>query len=105
MTDENITPVPTVVDEKATDGPTATQVANPTRTTIRSIVQIVLAFATAIPTILGFINDSGLELGQVSIVLGQVFVVYTLLVRIMSIPGVEAALQKALPWLAALKIK
>lgn len=93
-----------VVDEKSPTQPTATQVANPIRTYIRSAVQILLAIVIAIPTIIGLLGESGLNLGSVAVVLGQVFVVYSLFVRIMAIPGVEAALQRNLPWLAALKV-
>jgi hypothetical protein len=95
---------PVVIDEKPTAGPVATQVANPWRTTVRSIFQFVIMAATLIPYVEPFIRGE-LPGSAAAVAAGQALVVYSFVVRLAAVPQVEAFLQRYLPWLAALKVQ
>lgn len=115
------TTVAVVADEKPVEAPlvattvsgqqvvvaesaTPTQVANPGRTVLRSILQLLIPLAIATPQIIAIVLDAWSPEWLVS-VLVQVLAVYTIIVRVMALPGVEAALQRVLPGLAALRTR
>lgn len=115
------TTVAVVADEKPVEAPlvattvsgqqvvvaesaTPTQVANPGRTVLRSILQLLVPLAIATPQIIAIVLDAWSPEWLVS-VLVQVLAVYTIIVRVMALPGVEAALQRVLPGLAALRTR
>jgi hypothetical protein len=72
-----------------------TQTQYPWRTTVRTVVQVVLALATLIPVLIAT--------GGLSAVAGsaQVVAVCAAITRIMALPQVEAFLSVYVPWLAA----
>jgi hypothetical protein len=115
------TTVAVVADEKPVEAPlvattvsgqqvvvaesaTPTQVANPGRTVLRSILQLLVPLAIATPQIIAIVLDAWSPEWLVS-VLVQVLAIYTIIVRVMALPGVEAALQRVLPGLAALRTR
>lgn len=72
-----------------------TQVTHPWRATVRTIFQLVIGLAAALPTLVGLLGlppSAGLAgaLGAAAA-----------LTRFMAIPAVDSALQQWLPWLAA----
>lgn len=81
---------------------TATQVANPHRTTYRSVIQLLLALATALPQIVPIITGSWSPEWLVTAG-AQVLLVQAAIVRIMALPGVDYWLQVNLPWFSALR--
>lgn len=81
---------------------TPSQVANPARTTVRSLAQLALAVFTAVPLIVPII------LGEWSpewlvVVLGQVLAVQSVIVRIAATPSVNAWIIEHVPALAPIK--
>lgn len=95
---------PVVLDEKPSDAPRATQVANPLRTLLRSVVQFLVMAATLIPYVEPFIRGE-LPGSAAAAAAAQALVVYSFIVRLMAIPQVEAFLQRYAPWLAALRVE
>lgn len=83
---------------------TPTQVANPKRTTWRSLVQLFLAIATALPQIIPLILGAW-DPVWLSTALGQVLLVHGVAVRIMALPGVNDWLLQHAPALAAIPSK
>ena len=81
----------------------ATQVANPNRTTRRSIFQLVIAIASAAPIIVPIILGAWSPEWLVA-ALGQVLAVHGVVTRIMAIPGVNEWIVTHAPWLAPVKI-
>lgn len=83
---------------------TPTQVANPTRTTVRSLVQLTVALGIAAPEIvaivLGYWDPEWLAL-----VGAQVVAVHGAVTRIMAIPGVNVWISEHLAFLAAIPIE
>lgn len=115
------TTVAVVADEKPVEAPlvattvsgqqvvvaasaTPTQVANPGRTVLRSILQLLIPLAIATPQVIAIVLDVWSPEWLVG-VLVQVLAVYTVIVRVMALPGVEEALQRVLPGLAALRTR
>lgn len=108
-TDERVITV--AADGTANPG-VPTNVANPKRTTLRSIVQALIALVPlvngAAAAVLAYLTEQGVEApAWVWLALnGAVAVtalVAGLVTRIMAVPGVEWWLQRNLPWLAALR--
>lgn len=101
MSDSIPGPAETINEKPALDGQ-PTQVANPHRTSVRSIIQLGLTLFTAVPAIVLIINGTwGNE--WLSGVLAQVIVVHTVIVRFFSLPGVNQWITENLPWLAPAK--
>lgn len=102
-----------VIDERPELAAQGTQVANPRRAMIRTIVQSIVPLLVIVNAgalgIIGFLNE------QTDLVIpGTVFVwlngtiavtsfVIGLVARIMATPGLDAFLVKYVPWLAALR--
>ncbi len=78
-----------------------TQVANPKRTTWRSVLQLLLALALALPWIIPIILEYWSPTWLVA-ALAQVLAVQTVLVRVMALPGVNQWLVDHFPALAAI---
>jgi hypothetical protein len=96
---------PVVLDEHPTGGDhVATQVANPWRTLLRSVVQFVVMAATLIPSVEPFLRGE-LPGSAAAIAAAQALAVYSFLVRLMAIPQVEAFLQRWAPALSALRVQ
>jgi hypothetical protein len=83
---------------------TPTQVANPNRTTLRSVVQLLVAFGLAAPEIvaivLGYWDPQWLALAG-----AQIIAVHGAVTRIMAIPGVNAWITEHLAGLAAIPVE
>lgn len=104
-----------VVDEKPASSTTPTQVANPKRTTVRTFVQSAVGLVLIVNIVTPFLIDSlkslpeGWVPGWVFLVLNGVAVataaLIALVARIMAADGVNAAIEKYLPWLAALRLE
>lgn len=73
----------------------ATQVAHPWRTVVRTIFQLVLGLAIALPSLV-----VGLDLPP-SAGLTAALGIAAAVTRVMAIPAVDALLRQWLPWLAA----
>lgn len=96
---------PVVLDEKPAGGDhVATQVANPTRTLIRSVVQFLVMAASLIPYVEPFLRGE-LPGTTAAIAAAQALAVYSFVVRLMAIPQVEAFLQRWAPYLSALRVQ
>ena len=80
-----------------------TQVANPGRTTIRSLFQLAVALFSAVPVIVPIILGAWSP-EWLAVALGQVVVVQGVVVRIMAIPGVNTWIKVYLPALAAIPL-
>lgn len=74
----------------------ATQVRYPWRTTVRTVFQLVVGVAAALPMI---VAASGLP--ETAAGVGVALGVAAAITRMMSIPAVNVALARFLPWLAA----
>jgi hypothetical protein len=74
----------------------ATQVRRPWRSTVRTVFQIVVGLAPAVPLI---VSASGLDQQAASV--GLAVAISGGVTRVMGLPAVELFLQKFVPWLAA----
>lgn len=81
-----------------------TQVANPGRTLLRSLLQLLIPLAVATPQVIAIVLDAWSPEWLAAVAV-QVLAIYTVVVRVMALPGVEAALQRVLPGLAALRTR
>lgn len=98
--------LPVVLDERPVaprGAHVATQVANPWRTLLRSVLQFIITAATLIPYVEPFLRGE-LPGSSAAIAAGQALAVYSFVVRLMAIPQVEAFLQRYAPILAALRV-
>lgn len=103
------------VDERPAAVGTPTQVANPVRTTVRTIVQnliVLVPLVNAVALVLvGYLQEQTdlVVPGWAFAVLNGVVLVTGLLIggvtRIMAIPGVAEWIREKLPWLAAIPVK
>ena len=95
-------PTPETVNEKPSLDAQPTQVSNPRRTTVRSLVQLALTLFTAVPAIVliiqGIVGDEWL-----AAILVQVLAVHGAIVRFFALPGVNAWITENVPWLAPAK--
>lgn len=98
-------------DERDVAPGTPSQVANPWRTTVRSVVQSLVALIPLVnlsaAAVIDYLREEGIGApAWVWLVLnGAVAVtalVAGLVTRLMAVPGVEAFLRARVPWLAAL---
>lgn len=74
----------------------ATQVRYPWRAVVRTIIQLVVGLAAAMPMI---VDSTGLPTTVAGI--GTALAISATITRLMSIPAVNAALAAWVPWLAA----
>ncbi|WP_280378536.1 hypothetical protein [Nocardia wallacei] len=84
-----------VIEPDGSPSPTASQVSHPWRATARTVLQLVVGLAVALPTLVGLLDlppSAGLTAA-----LG----VAAAITRVMAMPAVEAALRQWVPWLAA----
>lgn len=108
VSNEKPAPAPVVVTTAAgtttvlASTATPTQVANPTRTTYRSLLQLLLALATALPQIVPIVTGAWSPEWLVTAGV-QVLLVQSVIVRIMALPGVDGWLRENLPWLSAIR--
>lgn len=104
---------PTGADEKPRHALEGTQIANPLRATVRTVVQ---ALVTLIPLgnvaagiVLGYLNEQtdvavpGWVFAIVNGVLVATGLIIGLVTRLMANPGVNAWVVRTLPWLAPIK--
>lgn len=75
-----------------------TQVRQPTRTTVRTVFQALVALASLAPLIAAGVYDGS---GDYPAAVGQVLAVSAAVTRVMAIPSVEQFLKDYLPFLAA----
>jgi hypothetical protein len=102
-----------MTDEIQTPPGTPSQIANPTRATVRTIIQALIGLIPTVniaaATIIQYLNEqTNLEIpGTVFVVLNGVVVVTAFLIglsaRLMAIPGVAEWIKANLPWLAPIK--
>lgn len=78
--------------------PTPTQVRRPWRSTVRTVVQLVLAVATLVPLVAAGVY---VDLEQAPAIVGQVLAAAAVITRVMALTAVEAFLKQWAPWLAA----
>ncbi|WP_280389322.1 hypothetical protein [Nocardia wallacei] len=84
-----------VIEPDGSPSPTASQVSHPWRATARTVLQLVVGLAVALPTLVGLLGlppSAGLTAA-----LG----VAAVITRVMAMPQVEALLRQFAPWLAA----
>lgn len=74
----------------------ATQVRHPWRAMVRTVFQLVVGLAAALPMI---VASTGLPATAAGI--GAALAISATITRLMSLPAVNAALQLWVPWLAA----
>ena len=77
---------------------TPTQTRRPWRATVRTIVQLVLAFATLAPLVAAGVYTNA---DQAPAIVVQVLAVAGAITRVMALPEVEQFLRRFAPWLAA----
>lgn len=86
----------TKLADAAVDAAPATQVRKPWRATVRTAVQVAVGLAPMLPAIVdaaGVDDTAAPVAGALAISAG--------VARVMALPGVEAFLQRFVPWLAA----
>jgi hypothetical protein len=102
-----------IVDERPRLADQGTQIANPTRTSLRTIVQsiipsLVILNAVALG-IVSFLNEQadlvvpGVVFVWLNVVIAVTSFASGLIARVMATPGLEAFLRAHAPWLAALR--
>lgn len=75
-----------------------TQVRRPWRSTIRTVVQLVVAVATVAPLVAAGVY---VDVDQAPAIVGQVLAAAAVVTRVMALPAVEAFLRRWVPWIAA----
>lgn len=95
----DVDPGDAVITKTTAEPVLPTQVANAGRTTWRSIFQLVLAIASALPQIVPIITGAW-NPEWLTTVAVQVLLVHGVVTRIMALPGVNAWIEAHAGWLA-----
>ena len=85
-----------VIEPDGTPSPVATQVQHPWRAIVRTVVQLLVGLAAALPV---FLDSSGIP--ETTAGVGVALAVAAVVTRVMANPSVESLLAMFAPWLTA----
>jgi hypothetical membrane protein len=101
------------IDERPALADLGTQIANPTRTTVRTVVQSIVPALVILNAIalglVGYLNEQtdlvvpGIVFVWLNLVIAVTSFASGLVARVMATPGLESFLSTHVPWLAALR--